>query len=570
MSTETQNLGLVKAISSGTTAPTNTAMIWYDTNVFVHKYWNGAAWTILAGLSAILTGKKVWVDGDNGDDGTGVPYRIDLPFATIEAARDAASVGDLIEIYPATNPYTVTTSLLRDGINYWSWQGVNVTSNGIMFDGDTTLAGETITGRVGWYGYAVITDIDGDGRGILAVRTNPAFDMVIECNSLTISNISNGMVLRDGMTRLLVRGDYIVAGRPFRMQDTSNINAEVWGTISCTFGSNFNAVFYSAGLSWNGVANVKAKTFSMPSPTTGQSYIDLQTVVNGTLNLELESMVDSYAGSTQQWINGGVTTSCKVNINVGYFSFTNRKLFRVTASGNYFHFTTKYPSTLAGGEISAGEVHLNNMNITSTVGLKPQTNGRLYLNNCIVDTSVASVVPIIMFNGHLIMNNTKLVSDGLDRLISFPFFSITIDGYKYARVLLDGSILNGNLAGTAFPLIAALGIATEFIDDVKVRMRYTKGVLDYVTPGGAELSIYSNPSGAIIRVMDSQFMTAGNKVAGWSPINNNAYAAGFGGTYFQSLPQGEGLFVDTYDGVTDSSIGDGTVEIEVLYKEEPF
>jgi hypothetical protein len=42
MSTGTKNLGLVKAIWVGMTPPTNTSMIWYDTNIGVHlhKYYN--------------------------------------------------------------------------------------------------------------------------------------------------------------------------------------------------------------------------------------------------------------------------------------------------------------------------------------------------------------------------------------------------------------------------------------------------------------------------------------------------------------------------------------------------
>jgi hypothetical protein len=38
----TKNLGLVKAIHVGTTPPTNTVMLWYDTNsgVNIHKYYN--------------------------------------------------------------------------------------------------------------------------------------------------------------------------------------------------------------------------------------------------------------------------------------------------------------------------------------------------------------------------------------------------------------------------------------------------------------------------------------------------------------------------------------------------
>jgi len=52
----TKKLGLVKAIHRGTVAPTNTTMLWYDTNTGVnrHKYYNTitSAWEVLAGSSS--------------------------------------------------------------------------------------------------------------------------------------------------------------------------------------------------------------------------------------------------------------------------------------------------------------------------------------------------------------------------------------------------------------------------------------------------------------------------------------------------------------------------------------
>lgn len=574
MSTETQNLGLVKAIHSGATPPTNTAMIWYDTINFVHKYWNGAAWTLLGGLSSILTGKKVWVDGDNGNDSTGLPYRIDLPFATIEAARDAASAGDLVEIYPATTTYTVTTSLLKDGVSYWSWQGVNVQSNGIMFDGDTTLVGETITGRVGWYGYAVITDVDGDGRGILAVRTNPLFDMVIECNSLNVSNISNGMVLRDGITRLLVRGDYTVAGRPFRLQDTANLNAEVWGTVSCTFGSNFNAVFYSAGLSWDGTANIKAKTFSMPSPTTGQNTVDLTSVVDGNLNIELEEVIDSYVGSTQQWINNGNNTACKTHITIGTLNLTGRKLFRSTGVGDT-HITVLNPGAVfVGGDVTGGNVYLNGIRATVSGSIAIATVGHLYATDCLFDSSVASVVTVTTINGRFTFNNVQLISDNIDRRLTFNTNQVCMwDGYYYKEVLID-NIFMGNLAGAnKYELLPDLGAANLYYDDVLMQFSFIEGAVSYV--GGSPLSIYSCLAGgvtgsqAIVAVLDPQFITgAANKVTPWVRMNNNYLDVPNLTTYIQSTPPQEGLFLGVFDDVTNTTLGDGTVRIRIKSKDQ--
>mgnify|MGYP001592538012 CR=1 FL=1 len=48
----TKNLGIVKAIFAGSSAPVNTVVIWYDTVNFIHKYFNGTAWVALNALSS--------------------------------------------------------------------------------------------------------------------------------------------------------------------------------------------------------------------------------------------------------------------------------------------------------------------------------------------------------------------------------------------------------------------------------------------------------------------------------------------------------------------------------------
>ena len=45
----TKNLGIVKAIFAGSSAPENTVVIWYDTVNFIHKYFNGTSWVTLTG-----------------------------------------------------------------------------------------------------------------------------------------------------------------------------------------------------------------------------------------------------------------------------------------------------------------------------------------------------------------------------------------------------------------------------------------------------------------------------------------------------------------------------------------
>lgn len=50
MSSQTQNLGQVKAIHIGTSSPSNTTMLWYDSNVNKHKYYDTVSgnWILLS------------------------------------------------------------------------------------------------------------------------------------------------------------------------------------------------------------------------------------------------------------------------------------------------------------------------------------------------------------------------------------------------------------------------------------------------------------------------------------------------------------------------------------------
>ena len=62
----------------------------------------GSAYAAIGGGGGgtVDTGKTVWVDGINGNDGTGQSGRQDRPFATVGAALSVAVSGDLVEVRP--------------------------------------------------------------------------------------------------------------------------------------------------------------------------------------------------------------------------------------------------------------------------------------------------------------------------------------------------------------------------------------------------------------------------------------------------------------------------------------
>jgi hypothetical protein len=69
----------------------------------------------LPGITSIDTANTIWVDGTNGNDGTAVVDRQDLPYATISGAIAASTAGDLIRVRGGT--YTESNLFLPDGVD---------------------------------------------------------------------------------------------------------------------------------------------------------------------------------------------------------------------------------------------------------------------------------------------------------------------------------------------------------------------------------------------------------------------------------------------------------------------
>lgn len=61
-----------------------------------------------------------------GNDSTAQKYRLDLPYATIAGAKAVASYGDTIYVLPGN--YTIYSSILKDGVNYYFCEGTTINS----------------------------------------------------------------------------------------------------------------------------------------------------------------------------------------------------------------------------------------------------------------------------------------------------------------------------------------------------------------------------------------------------------------------------------------------------------
>jgi len=83
---------------------------------------------------AIPTGNILYVDAVNGNNGTAVSGRLDLPYLTIVAALSAAVPGDAVHVYPGTYPedVNVTTGISLIGIG--GPERVLITGSGVGAD----------------------------------------------------------------------------------------------------------------------------------------------------------------------------------------------------------------------------------------------------------------------------------------------------------------------------------------------------------------------------------------------------------------------------------------------------
>lgn len=116
------NFGLL-ALSP--TIRTNDAFLFLQTGVngyidmFIQSA-TGSPVNVMTITSGVSVASRVFVNA-NGNDSTAQRENLSLPFATIDAAISAASIGDTIDIYPGT--YYVTGNLFKDTVSLNFYRG---------------------------------------------------------------------------------------------------------------------------------------------------------------------------------------------------------------------------------------------------------------------------------------------------------------------------------------------------------------------------------------------------------------------------------------------------------------
>jgi hypothetical protein len=165
----------------------------YEDLSLVHKAWVVSQNTVLS--------NSLFVD-PNGNDTTGSKGKIGAPFQTIQVALSNAVSGDTIFVFPGE--YTITASILKNGVTYYFSPGAKVTiSNG---NSPFTDNGITTICKIKGYGEFYQNSVSGKMGNLSG--TNSVFDL--ECLVLVDNRnqgfgANRGCFRGSGSVKLIVR-----------------------------------------------------------------------------------------------------------------------------------------------------------------------------------------------------------------------------------------------------------------------------------------------------------------------------------------------------------------------------
>jgi hypothetical protein len=360
--------------------------------------------------SPILVGQTLFVDPTFGNDATALRERQDKPFQSVDAAILAAQYGDTVKLLAGS--HFVFANVGKDGIKIDGETGSEVYCFTTLMNFDTTIGGVALTTMFEWTGHTRIMQCTGN---LINVKSNPSANVLLEFDSVQVNNISNGILAQDGFISIVVREKYTCAGRNFSTRLSGNLKAVIGGEVTSTFVNVSNGNFWISGTSWTGKANIKAKSFVIPSNVVAgfSCHIYCDNLIGSDLSIELDELIDtSNVAQGAIRINGAFTnTGSKIRIKIGKVS-TVRPLFGCTNST--MNMQLEIDDCESGTSVMAA--------------------GNLLIKNSLLKKLTGC--PVQNLGGTLSLMSTTLVSDGI---------ATSLDN-SAGVVLSEGS--KGNIAPT--------------------------------------------------------------------------------------------------------------------------
>lgn len=444
------------------------------------------------GPNQLLTGKTLWVDLVNGNNGTAVRGDATKPYLDPAAAQTAALAGDTIVVRPGA--YVVTAPLGKHLVNWNFEAGSSVTRTetdpladvSVWDDGGAAMT-FTVTGA-GDFKIVLTSNVNNIDADVIRVR-HASSVITIDSRDLDASNTVGGPAgnaIRQDNGNLVVRcrdadgsssgvwwinGKMSVIGRECRSTRYavySTVNAAPTGDAYVRFnnyvntgltqavlveGENTNAALWVRGETIRGGSDGVAvsclsvsggnrlyvecqKVFGQIQESNG--YSSLLYVRSDKVSPVVTNMPLFYSGSGFAWV--------QVNDWDGASLTTNA--FEVPG-GTADIFGGRLVAGFTGFSVNSGTLRLHGVHATINGTGVLILNGSARLNGCFIDSSASSIAsPVFKTGGTLTLTNTTLVANATRNAIEvIAAQNVAIEGTltanrpSHASVTFSGGML---------------------------------------------------------------------------------------------------------------------------------
>lgn len=410
--------------------------------------------------SQLNVGKSLYVDAINGVDSTGTRGVASLPFLTLNAAKIAASSGDIIYVGPGS--YTPTSSLAKNGVN-WSFSlgcAINATD---FFIFDTTSGSFTFSvfGRADFFTNQVI-----GSAGTLAAN-NSGSNIHLEARSITNTTKSGNsdtgsscIQCSNGTIRIYadliqqIGDDYCVwwnQGNAYIHSQTITSNSTIYATVTSTYGGSFiSGNFYvdADEIFATGNNGVCVLGGSSGGPQAMAFWIDSKLIQStngsaGTINIQSGKI---YIRSEKVMGNTGCPFVINGQSDVLFYLTTQKIEADLPASavtGSSFIKVGQWvshasPST-AALTISGGTHNIQIQELNTTIHGVSVSGGTLQLLARIDLSPTPSMNPVLKSGGNLILDHCTLISNGSTKCISSSSLQSIISLGSWANNDIDSN-----------------------------------------------------------------------------------------------------------------------------------
>lgn len=358
------------------------------------------------GPENIPIGNTLFVDSVFGNDATGTPERLDLPYLTITAAQTAAGAGDVVRVWAGT--YT-DGGLGKDGINYYFEDGAIINTDSDIWTDTPGAISYSVSGNGEFITTGTLTT---NGRVIILGNSST---LIFEAKRIQSQNpnilratITLGTVLGTGSPNLYVKIQKEIintAGETIRVTTPGTQTLHIESPLISS--SGFTAI---------GIHDVPVigNTFIKADKIISTGYV-ISGMDNGTLNIHCDSIVSTTGISLT--VTGQTGT-----INIYGNITTTADVMSISASAVTVNCYAKLIGFISVGGTYTGKVTLYN-EISSNVAATPTislSSGTLEVKNRVtnLDAAATSSCASVSSNGLITAAGTILVTSGATNSIS--------------------------------------------------------------------------------------------------------------------------------------------------------